>query len=373
MKSCPSRFQNNLSFLSKGALVVLLLVALAGCSGGNIQTEADPPEDDPSASVTEIDELKAENEELQAELEKAMEELKEAESKVKGLEADLKDLQEAQAVPSPSPSTPVKVDLTPPELTDSDLLLGEWFDQEFHEDGIWSWTQSLVFNAGGTGTIYRTYYIPKAEIENADDMLTDTDMSSQFTWRLDGNTLHVDIDDVESESVDFTYSSEQQKFNVGDMVYVREEPSGMEEYAARALYAEDVEARKTVKMRKFLGIWYFDLITWTFNEDGTCIIDIPELANQPAATLEYTYSISDDRNDPTYLCLMLDSEKGTSYFYPEFTTDGSISLKGADGSEVMKLTRQFDMNNCPISTQIIQNGIDAFTGRMFYDMLGIEE
>jgi len=70
---------------------------------------------------------------------------------------------------------------------------------------------------------------------------------------------------------------------------------------------------------------------------------------------------------------MLDSDKGTSYFYPEFATDGSVSLKGIDGSEAMKLTRQFDMSNCPISTQIIQTGMDVFTGRIFYDMLGIEE
>ena len=62
------------------------------------------------------------------------------------------------------------------------------------------------------------------------------------------------------------------------------------------------------------------------------------------------------------------ADGGTAFFLTKINGDGSITL-GDD----LKLTRQFDMNNCPISTEMIQTGLDVFTGRMFYDILGIEE
>lgn len=379
MKSSPSHFRRNLTFLCRITLTVLLLLVLTSCSGGGDQAGADQ-----TAAEAEMNQLKGENEKLRTELEKANEELKTAEEKTQELADGLEELrealaamQEAQAAP-PEPE-PVKAEITPPERTPGQLLAGQWYFQEFFEDGMYSWTQSLVLNADGTGTISRVFYFPESELEGVKEWKEDgitfenLDHSAGVSWSLRGDTVHMDLDN--GESVDCTYSLEQQLLWLGDTPdeYGREQPSGMEGYIARALYADDVKAQEAARMRRFLGMWYFDLITWMFNEDGTCVIDVPELAHQPAATLEYTYTILDDRNDPSFLCLMLDSEKGTSYFYPEFAMDGSMSLKGIDGSEVMKLTRQFDMNNCPISTEIIKTGVDVISGRIFYDMLGIEE
>ncbi len=372
MKSYPSRFKKNCTFLCKIALAALFLMALASCSDGGGQAGIDQAEVE-----AEINQLMDENEKLHTELDEANSKLEAAEAKVEELENELEAMQETQDAPS-SPE-PVKADITPPELTDSELLVGQWFLQDFHEDGQFSWTQTFVFNTNGTGTISRRYYVPKSEIEEIEELksygltVDDLDSSDGISWSLSDNTVHIELDN--GETGDFIFSPEQQLLQLkgGNDKYGKEAPSIMEQYVARSLYAEDSKAREAARMRRFLGTWYFDVMVWTFNEDGTCIIDIPELANQPATTLEYTYSVADDSNDPTYLCLMLDSDKGTSYFYPEFATDGSVSLKGIDGSEAMKLTRQFDMSNCPISTQIIQTGMDVFTGRIFYDMLGIEE
>lgn len=372
MKPHFSDFRANRGLLAKITLTALLLFALAGCSNGDSQAEAEQ-----SKTAEEIQQLTDENERLHTELNETNDELKTAEARVKELEHELEAMREAQA--TPSPAEPVKTEITPPERTDRELLSGQWFLQDFHEEGQLSFVQTMVFNTNGTGTMSRRFYVPKDEVAQIEEdaswgvSLPDLDSSLGISWSLSGNTVHIELEN--GEIGDFVFSPEQQLLQLkdGKDTYGKDMPSVMEQYVERALYAENTKAKEAARIRRFLGMWYFDLLTWTFNEDGTCVIDIPALANQPAATLEYTYTVTDDPNDPTYLCLMLDWEDGTSYFYPEFAKDGSISLKGIYGSEVMKLTRQFDMNNCPISTEIVKTGLDVLSGRMFYDILGIKE
>ncbi|MDE6259639.1 MAG: DUF4315 family protein [Oscillospiraceae bacterium] len=367
MKSCPRHSRKRPAFLLKITLAVLLLITVAGCSNGGDQLETDQPEVN-----VEMEQLTAENEKLRADLDDAISNLKEAEAKVKELENVLEAIQEAQA--EPSPSVPVKVDITPPERTPRELLIGQWFYQGFHEEGLFSFTQTLVFNMDGTGTMSRRYYIPKSEVEavkSSPSALPDLDSSVGCSWSLSGDTVHIVLGN--GEAADFTYSAEQQQLQMkgGNDKYGKGMPSVMEQYVERALYAENLQAKEAARMRRFLGLWYLDVLTWTFNEDGTGVIDMPELGDQPATTREFTYSVTDDPTDDTYLCLMLDWEDGdTSYFYPEFDTDGSMSLKGFDSSEVMKLTRTFDIDNCPISEQIISAGMGVFSGSIFSDILG---
>lgn len=373
MKLFPGRAAQKL--LLEITLLSLVLAILVGCSGGTNEADAAPSEGE-----TELDQLKTENDQLRTELSQTAADLKETESKIKELEDALTAMQETQAAPEESNEENVSdiFDAAPPELSSSDLLLGEWFDQEFYEDGIWSYTQSLVFNAGGTGTICRTYYIPKTEIENSGDYgLFDADMFSQFTWNLDGDTLHVDIDNEDSESVNFTYSSEQQEFYVGDMVYVRERPSGMEEYVERSLYAKDYVDKEALLRRRFLGNWYYDVMVWTFNDDGTGTLDIPELGDQPAETRKFSYSVSNIGIEESDEELNMnidwdDADWGTWYCYPTFDSDGAMNLNLLSGSQ-MKLTRTFDENNCPVTMEIISRGMSVFSGSMFNDILGIDE
>lgn len=303
MKSCSRRIRKSIGNLLKITLAALLLFAFVGCSNGASQMEVE----------AEIEKLTAENERLRAELDEANANLITAEERVDELEEELKAMNEAPTIHSPS--VPATVDITPPEHTPRELLIGQWFYQGFHEEGEFSFTQTLVFNADGTGSMSRRYYIPKSEIEKLkSSTVADFDSSVKASWRLDGDTVHITLDN--GETADFAYSSTKQLLEIknGNDKYGKEMPSGMEQYVERALYAEDLKAKEAARMRRFLGMWYFDLTTWTFNEDGTCVVDIPELAGQPASTLEYTYRVSDDSNDGTYLCLMLDSEKGTSYF-----------------------------------------------------------
>lgn len=372
MRSRSSRFRKNFGSFFRNALAVLFLIALVGCTNSDAQVETDPPETDQPEFELIIEQLTTENERLQAELDNAIADLRTVEEKIKELENELEALREAQA--APSSSEPAKIDITPPELTPSELMVGQWFLQNFHEEGEFSFTQIFVLNSDGTGTLSRRYYLPKSELEEIlsyPSPLVDFDSSVKCTWSLNGDTVHIPLEN--GEVADFIFSSEQQILQIkgGNDKYGREMPAVMEQYVERALYAEDIQAKEAARRHRFLGLWYLDVLTWTFDDDGTGFIDIPKLGDQPATKREFTYTVSDDRTDETYLCLILDWEDGnTSYFYPEFNTDGSMSLKGFDGTETMKLTRIFDINNCPISEQIISAGIGVFSGSIFSDILG---
>jgi len=70
------------------------------------------------------------------------------------------------------------------------------------------------------------------------------------------------------------------------------------------------------------------------------------------------------------LCLFIEwDDSRESYFYPTFNTDGSMILKTAGGSDSIKLTRIFDIDNCPISEEIISNGMGVFSGSIFSEIL----
>lgn len=376
MKSGPGSSQKKFSVLLNVLLAVLCLSILVGCSGGDDQTETNPSAEVSQAEAkAELDQLMTENELLQAELDKAVADLEAAESKFKELEDTIAAMQEAQTKETEAApkATPTVTDITRSQLSPSELLLGEWFNQEFHENEAASWTQNFVFNADGTGTIYQTYYIPKAEIPQNDyDKPTDIDRENKILWKLVGNTLHINIDNDTNESVDFTYDSEQQKFTAGDYIFGREMPTGLEQYVERRLYAKDYEADEAQRRRKFIGSWYYDVSTFTFSDDGTGVWDIPEVGDQPAEKRKYTYSVDDNYGVDDYLCLTIDWEDSSYWMlFPTFNADGSISLKSVGQSEpVMTWTRTFDPNNCPITMQIISTGLGVFSGSIFNNLLG---
>ena len=368
--------------------MVAMLLLIVGCSGesGNQQ---------PSSEQLQIDQLTLENEILRTELEALRASLESAELRIENLrtsinnatkkfETELSTLKEELSAAQENSTVQTETEATsfsivPPQSDPNELLIGEWYYQTFHEDGSFSWAQSMVFSSNGTGTIRRTYYVPLSDVESIKEMVgmgagfEDFDSSSGFSWSLDGNLLHISLQT--GETADFTFSSESQQLTQATQgsnpqVYARQLPSGMDQYTERSRFVNDTSAKKAILMRKFLGTWYYDVLEWTFNEDGTGIIDIPALGNQPATQQKFTYMVSDDPGDVTYLCLIIDwDETRTSYYYPVFNSDGSIVLRDAGDSELAKLTRVFDLNNCPISTAIIQNGIGVMTGSIFDDIL----
>ena len=370
MKSHPSHFRRNLTFLCRITLAVFLLIVLAGCSNG---ADADQPEIE-----AEIEQLTAENEKLHTDLDDAISGLKAAEDRVKELERELEAMQEAQA--APAPSEPVKVEITPREITASESLVGSWYSQEFYEacaaNYFQDYTIGLVFNSDGTGTQNQILYL--ASDVTADNYATSDprgEIPYPFTWSLDGDIVHTVFGS--DGFIDYKFLSEQQKllvtnqngesFEDVEVAYLRDATNIPDGYVAKSVIVGDIQAKEASLRRKFLGTWYFDITTWTFNEDGTGVLDIPDVANQPAEQREFTYSVTETAGD--WLLLNIDWEgQGSAFYEAKTSKDGSITL-GDD----LKLTRQFDATNCPLSTQMIQTGLDVFTGRMFYDMLGIEE
>lgn len=374
MKLCPSHSQKMLR--RESILIAVLMFLLAGCSGGNSNETVLPEQ-------TEIDQLKDENEKLRKDLETAIEALNEAAAKSEELETEKAKTEEEkeseivpESQPQPQPPATTQIEFAPPQRTPEELLVGEWFFLDFHEEGIFSWMQSMVFYSDGTGTLNRTYYVPKAEAEDLPYSLENWDISAGYSWSLNGDKLHVVADS--GENIDFILLLEQQQLLLdnGDDVpeYGREKPSILDGYVERRLFAESnvVQAKKEFVTRSFLGTWYFDVLTWTFNEDGTGVIDIPKLGDQPATTRNFSYSLTVDMDgtEVTYMCLMLDWPDGkTAYFYPTIDVDGSITLAGIDGSDAIKLTRTFDLDNCPMSTAIIANGLSVISGSIFSDIL----
>lgn len=363
MRSCFSHYRKNIVSLFRNALVVLLLIALVGCSSNDVQVESDQPETDQPEIEAEIEQLTAENEQLQTKLDKAIADLDAAEARVKELEDEL------EAVMS---SAQPEIDPVPPERSPSDLLLGEWFFSEFYKEyELEGLVESLVFNGDGTGAQVVTYYLTTDL--NADNFYTSSTVSEsscECTWSLDGDTIHAVFKGSQSDTlVDYKFFPEQQQFlkisvngtaSNSETFYAREKPAIPENFVEASVIYGNIEAQKAAYRRRFLGTWYFDLTVWTFNNDGTGVWDIPEWGDQPAVKREFSYSASDKM-----LEIEWSDTKQTAYFWPKINDDGSIML-----NDNVKLTRYFDANNCPVSTEILSNVYDVMTGQMFSDFLG---
>ncbi len=312
--------------------------------------------------------LETENEKLRTELNTAMENLKEAELKLKELESKINISKDQANIIEDNESTNIKI--VPPNHNANQLLLGEWFFQYFHEEPMNNWTQNLIFNSDGTGTIIRVFYLPKELIEQEYSTSNPSGEDSQeFSWSLDADTIHIVC---QEQSFDITFLPEVQELhqtasNGKVSIYSREKFSIPDKYIEQSLLVKNIEAKKAILMRRFFGTWYFDVLTWTFNNDGTGFIDIPEIGEQPATKRDFSYSVT---GDITNMVLMLEwSDSTTSYFWPEIKDDGSIIFKNKSDSDSMKLTRTFDVNNCPLSKNILENGIGVLSGSMFSDLL----
>jgi hypothetical protein len=128
-----------------------------------------------------------------------------------------------------------------------------------------------------------------------------------------------------------------------------------------------MQTEEAALRRKILGNWYFDVLTWTFNEDGTGVIDIPELGEQPATKREFSYSVS---GDATNIFMTMDwSDSDTSYFWLTVNDSSSIILQGASDTDAIKLTRTFDASNCPVTEKIVSNAMAVFSGSIVSEIL----
>ena len=255
------------------------------------------------------------------------------------------------------------------------MLLGEWFDQSIHDDYGRSWSQSMVFYENGKGSIVQTYYVPNDTLDwSTSDPTFTGEVARTFSWSLNGEELHVVITET-GEIGDFTFLAEEQQFFLtanSNLRFERTEFAELENYIDLRVFLGNKEAQKTALMRNLLGIWYFDVFTWKFNEDGTGSIEIPKLGDQPATTREFSYSldVSPSETPSNDLLIMEWEDNNTSYHRVKMNGDGSMTLDSiVTGVDDVRLTRTFDRNNCPVSEAIIANGIGVLSGSIFYDLL----
>ena len=337
-----------LRMLLANILVISLSFMFFGCSN---QSEQEV-----------MQQLQEENEELRKELNAAIANSEKAEPSIEE--------------GSENPSTQSKTELTesdiiPPQCDSNDLLVGEWFYQKFHEEEMNNWIQSLVFNPDGTGTIIRTFYLPK-DLEDYSSSDFSGEVSLEFSWSLESNVLHTEYEGNGGKA-DYTVSFEQQQIIQKEenssiqAIYTREMPFVPEKYIKVSILQQNIKSEEMANMRRFLGNWYFDVLLWTFNDDGTGVMNIPELGQQPATQRTFTYSISGDAEN---LLMTLDwSDSETTYFWPTINDDGSITLKNGGDSESITLTRKFDKSNCPLTKEILSNTIGVLSGSIFSEIL----
>lgn len=272
--------------------------------------------------------------------------------------------------------------LDPPELSIKDTIIGQWYYQNFHEEDLFSYAQSLEFYVDGTGTLTKTYYVPKSEVESLKDSidagvgLPNLDASAKFTWTMDDNEIiHASLQT--GDKATFTFSEDAQCLivnNNASQVYSRSKADTLNNYMERSLFSLDAkkDALQRSLYNKIIGNWYFDVFVWNFDEEGRGYLDIPKLGETPAESRKFSYTLTrsivdnDDNID-----LTIDWDDGRiSYFAVKFETDGSVLLENLSPDKAtVILTRKFEIGNCPVSTAIIQNNMNVVTGSIFEDIL----
>lgn len=348
-------------------LAAMLTVVIPGCSDGNNSQPA-------AEEQTELEALKQETERLRAELDAAHESANATEEKVDALAAEVDAIKSTLAASQEDHVASVKVEaaqteLAAPKISPEAALAGEWYYKEFYEDGIFSFQQSIVFYSDGRGIVSRTYYVPD---DTQATSMEDIDSSSGLSWTLDGDQVHIKTDS--GEEADFTFLPATQKLYLtinSDEAYGRNRPLDADGFILRALFSKNADAKMSAITRQFLGTWYFDLMTWTFNDDGTGVIDIPEIARQPASTRTFNYSILPDENgNMKHFLMTIDwDNSNTGYYWATIEADGSMTLSGIGGADPIRLTRMFDASNCPITQQILAQEFSVITGSIVYDVL----
>lgn len=274
------------------------------------------------------------------------------------------------------------IDLTPPELSIKDAIIGQWYYQNFHEEDLFSYAQSLEFYADGTGTLTKTYYVPKSEVESLKDLvdagvgLPNLDASAKFTWTIDDSKIvHASLQT--GDKATFTFSEDAQSLIVNNntsQMYSRSKSNTLNNYMERSLFSLDAqkEAIQRSLYNKIIGNWYFDVFVWNFGEEGRGYLDIPKLGETPAESRKFSYTLTRsivDNDDNIDLTIDWDDGR-VSYFAVIFETDGSITLENLSPDKTtVTLTRKFEIGNCPVSTAIIQNNMNVVTGSIFDDIL----
>lgn len=251
-------------------------------------------------------------------------------------------------------------------------IVGAWFsDSYIQEDGHPDYYTEFELDEDGTGRIvaYDCLNVdPDSECTSSDD---GRDIVT-FTWKIRGNVFTILTYDGQMVNFDYKYSKEKGTLVSldGYIGYSRKMPKvpTNREYETRIydLYNKEHMEKRTI-MERLKGLWYFDMTEWTFNDDGTGVLYIPKIGPGKEKKRKFTYDVFATKTyDTIYLTITFPDDGTEAGFYVKRNgEDGSMSF---ENSKIV-LKRNFDMNNCPLTKEIVQNNLDVLSGNFFDDWL----
>jgi len=344
---------------------VALLVVLTSC--GNTETPS-------TANVGESDEIQR----LQLELELAQIELEMARlreqseiaqtEEVNQVEVDEIQNEEPEPIPAPEPHQLV---IYQQEV--EEILLGEWFDQNF-EGLLHSW----VFNPNGRLYSINSHYVyhQPGDIHHLDPNFPSVQQMPGQWGVVDGVPRRI----FPATYVELIFSDDNSYFQVfwdsGNVATFRRTPPNMPpqfggQWLPMAHVLNQVEIANAARMRRFLGQWHLDASLWTFNEDGTGVIYSPAMGMHPANYRYFTFEVLPMVPDGFDAVLTMhfphfeNDEAGLGgrsiMYHVRFGTRSGGSIEFGDS---FLLTRMFDINNTPF----FDHQLETFFGIM--DMIG---
>ena len=253
------------------------------------------------------------------------------------------------------------------QLSNQEIITGEWFyDFPFYNSVV-----SYMFYANGSGAIFYTDYTHNSTRPGGryPEGYTGVHNETSFTWSFDGTTVRITEPDDNTFELTLMESSERANElhwsapRDGWSLLTRVKTDIPDDYIMVSSLIGESRAIQDALIRKFIGTWYFDVTTWTFNQDGTGVIDIPEIFGNPEEQMHFTYTVMEH---------MYGKDANIAFTFPDGTTlfsgaefgnrsGGSVILDGF--AEDLLFTREFDMNNAPYTTQAMKDGYSIVTGQ----------
>jgi len=265
------------------------------------------------------------------------------------------------------------------DLSQEESLVGAWFFQ-YPDDEIPSFMlrdMSYVFYADGTGSSITTEIVCLSSVDTLSmDPNTILDHTEPFSWSLNGNIVTTVFEAPYRVGRNYRFDESEQQLHalrpdgsVDEWLGVREtytrERVMPEGFAELHVMLPQVERTALARKNRFIGTWYWDVTTWTFNQDGTGVIDVPAHGGHPADQREFTFFVIDplDREESdAVISLEFEHYDGVYVYHATFgpQSGGSVTLRGRPDRDPLLLTRWFDLNNTPVTSYILEQGLALF-------------
>ncbi|MCL1994854.1 MAG: hypothetical protein FWG63_01450 [Defluviitaleaceae bacterium] len=352
-----------MKFKQRIAVISMLIVAsivFVACGNANVADEAN-----------ELQRLQLELELVQIELELARLQATQSETiQIEEEEYRQAELEEGQQ----EEQEYVQLQHTLRQQEVEEILLGEWFNQEFM-----GFIESMVFNPNGQRYSISTHF---ALSRPADVHLQPIDLDvfppvqrTTGVWEVIDGIPRLVFSASYAEIILSDTNEEFQIFWSPDNIETfRRTPPDVPIEAEGVWVPLEIFANRTnigieARMRPFLGRWYFDLASWHFNGDGTGFVYVPRLGINPQTYMHFTFEVWPPSRDYDAFLIIRYGEGWPAYgpsssmLRVNFGTrsGGSMTLSGrGDHGESVLLTRMFDINNTPF----VDHQLETFMGIM---------